>query len=215
LGGHAINGGKAVNFIKSVNACVKIGLLCQFNCPNVTICFDFIKHSLFQTSMDMEKIKVLFVCMGNICRSPTAEGVFTKLIKEQGVDAYFAVDSAGTHAHHVGDAPDLRAQKAALDRGIELMSLRARKVVMGDFEDFDFLLAMDDDNYSILIDACPEQHKDKIKYFLDYAPHLNEREVPDPYYGGKYGFEKVLDMIEEASAGFLKTLQETGTIKWP
>jgi len=161
----------------------------------------------------MEKIKVLFVCLGNICRSPTAEGVFTKLVKDHNLEAHFTIDSAGTHAYHVGNAPDLRSQAAALERGIDLSNLRGRKVINGDFEDFDFLLAMDDENYSILINACPEQYKTKIKYFLDYAPHLNERQVPDPYYGGAYGFERVLDMIEEASAGFLKTLQESGSIK--
>lgn len=160
----------------------------------------------------MKKIKVLFVCMGNICRSPTAEGVFAKLLKERQLDAQFAIDSAGTHAYHVGDAPDLRAQKAARERDVELAHLRARKVTHSDFEDFDFVLAMDDDNYSILIDACPDEHKEKIRYFLDYAPHLNVREVPDPYYGGSYGFERVLDLIEEASAGFLKTLRETGRL---
>jgi len=153
------------------------------------------------------------VCMGNICRSPTAEGVFTKLVKEHNLEAHFTIDSAGTHAYHVGKAPDLRAQSAALERGIDLSDLRARKVSDEDFEDFDFLLAMDDENYSILIDACPDEYKIKIKYFLDYAPHLNERQVPDPYYGGKYGFERVLDMIEEAAAGFLKTVQESGDIK--
>jgi protein-tyrosine phosphatase len=161
----------------------------------------------------MEKIKVLFVCMGNICRSPTAEGVFTKLVKDHKLEARFAIDSAGTHAYHVGNEPDLRSQSAALERGVDLSSLRARQVINGDFEDFDFLLAMDDENYSILINACPEQYQTKIKYFLDYAPHLNERQVPDPYYGGQYGFERVLDMIEEASAGFLKTLRESGSIK--
>jgi len=160
----------------------------------------------------MEKVKVLFVCMGNICRSPTAEGVFLKLIQERRLDEYFTVDSAGTHAYHVGDAPDLRAQSAARDRGVELSSLRARKVELGDFEDFDFVLAMDDDNFSLLAKACPEQFKDKIKYFLDYAPHLKEREVPDPYYGGKYGFERVLDMVEDASAGFLLALQQAGRV---
>ncbi|MDD5578741.1 MAG: low molecular weight phosphotyrosine protein phosphatase [Methylobacter sp.] len=161
----------------------------------------------------MVKIKVLFVCMGNICRSPTAEGVFAKLLKEHDLEEYFTIDSAGTHAYHVGEPPDLRAQKAALDRGIELINLRARKVALEDFEEFDFLLAMDSDNYSALIDACPDDtHKVKIKYFLDYASHLGERNVPDPYYGGKYGFERVLDMIEEASAGFLKALRETGHI---
>jgi protein-tyrosine phosphatase len=165
------------------------------------------------TSINKEKIKVLFVCMGNICRSPTAEGVFTKLVRDNKLDALFAIDSAGTHAYHVGNEPDLRAQSAARDRGIDLSKLRARQVVHGDFEDFDYVLAMDDENYSILINACPEQHKPKIKYFLEYAPHLNERQVPDPYYGGSYGFEKVLDMVEEASAGFLKALRESGHIK--
>lgn len=161
----------------------------------------------------MKKIKVLFVCMGNICRSPTAEGVFTKLIKERNLDEYFIIDSAGTHAYHVGDAPDLRAQKAARERGVKLDHLRARKVTRGDFEDFDYILAMDDDNYAILVEACPGEHKEKIRYFLDYAPHLKVREVPDPYYGGSFGFERVLDLVEEASEGFLNRLMETGDLK--
>jgi len=160
----------------------------------------------------MEKIKVLFVCMGNICRSPTAEGVFAKLLKEQGLEEHFVIDSAGTHAYHDGEAPDLRAQQAALQRDIELNHLRARKVVRGDFEDFYFLLAMDDDNYAVLMDVCPDEYKDKIRYFLDYAPHLDTREVPDPYFGGKYGFERVLDLAEAASVGFLSMLRETGSI---
>ena len=160
----------------------------------------------------MEKIKVLFVCMGNICRSPTAEGVFEKLLKEQNLEAYFTVDSAGTHAYHVGEPPDWRSQQAALERDVELAHLRARKVIMGDFEDFDFLLAMDDDNFVTLMNACPEAYKSKISYFLDYAPQLDDREVPDPYLGGKDGFERVLDMIEAASVGFLSMLQKTGRI---
>jgi len=160
----------------------------------------------------MEKIKVLFVCMGNICRSPTAEGVFSKLIKERSLDDHFVIDSAGTHAYHIDEAPDLRAQSAARDRGVELNNLRARKVVFGDFEDFDFVLAMDDDNYSVLMSACPEQHQHKVRYFLDFAPQLQERQVPDPYYGGKYGFERVLDMAEAASAGFLESLQQSGQV---
>jgi protein-tyrosine phosphatase len=162
----------------------------------------------------MEKIKVLFVCMGNICRSPTAEGVFAKLINERNLAAVFAIDSAGTHAqHHAGDAPDLRAQKAARERGVELSSLRARKVTHGDFEDFDFVLAMDDDNYSVLMAACPDEHQDKVRLFLDYAPHLKVREVPDPYYGGSYGFEQVLDLVEAASEGFITALQASGQLK--
>jgi len=160
----------------------------------------------------MEKIKVLFVCMGNICRSPTAEGVFAKLIKEQDLEEYFVIDSAGTHAYHIGEPPDLRAQHAALERDVKLNHLRARKVIMADFEDFDFLLAMDADNYAVLMEASPEEYKDKISYFLDYAPHLKTREVPDPYYGGKYGFERVLDLIEVASEGFLSNLQKAGRI---
>ena len=161
----------------------------------------------------MSSIKVLFVCMGNICRSPTAEGVFNKLIKEAQLDDFFVLDSAGTHAYHINEAPDLRAQKAARDRGINLSHLRARKVTMGDFEDYDYLLAMDDENYEILINACPEQYAQKIQYFLGYAPQLKTREVPDPYYGGDYGFEKVIDLLEEAALGFLNTLKEKGEIK--
>ena len=160
----------------------------------------------------MKKTKVLFVCMGNICRSPTAEGVFAALIKAQEVDTQFAIDSAGTHAYHVGEAPDLRAQKAAKDRDVNLTLMKARKVIFADFEDFDYLLAMDDDNHQILMEACPDQFKHKVKYFLEYAPHLETREVPDPYYGGKYGFERVLDMVEDASVGFLNSLKQSGDI---
>jgi len=160
----------------------------------------------------MEKIKVLFVCMGNICRSPTAEGVFTKLVNEKKLDHRFIIDSAGTHAYHIGNPPDLRSQKAAAERDIQLSHLRARKVVMGDFDDFDFLLVMDDENYAALINACPASHKHKVQYFLDYAPQLTAREVPDPYYGGEYGFERVLDMIEAASTGFLVSLQSSKRI---
>ncbi len=158
------------------------------------------------------KVSVLFVCMGNICRSPTAEGVFATMIKAQNIADQFEIDSAGTHAYHIGEAPDLRAQKVAKDRGIQLSHIRSRKVVFGDFEDFDYLLAMDDDNYEILMQASPEQFKYKVKYFLEYAPNLDSREVPDPYYGGKYGFERVLDMVEDASVGFVNSLKKSGEI---
>jgi protein-tyrosine phosphatase len=161
----------------------------------------------------MEKIKVLFVCMGNICRSPTAEGVFAKIIAEKNLSSQFTVDSAGTHAYHVGKPPDYRAQQAALKRGVELQHLRARKIHSSDFEYFDYVLVMDDENYSIVMDSCPDEHKEKVKYFLDYAPHLGVREVPDPYYGEKLGFEKVLDMVENASLGFIETLGQNGVIK--
>jgi len=160
----------------------------------------------------MKKIGILFVCMGNICRSPTAEGVFRDLLMQRRLSDLFEVDSAGTHAYHVGDAPDLRAQKAARDRGIELKHLRARKVSTADFEKFDVILAMDSDNFSILQDICPECHKDKIKYLLDFAPEFNQREVPDPYYGGAYGFERVLDMVEAAAEGLLEFLAREGVL---
>ena len=151
--------------------------------------------------------------MGNICRSPTAEGVFAALIKKKNIADQFDLDSAGTHAYHIDEAPDLRSQRAAKDRGVDLSYIRARKVVFGDFEDFDYLLAMDSDNHQILMSACPEQYKQKVNYFLHYAPHLNTLEVPDPYYGGEYGFERVLDMIEDASIGFLNEVQPSGEQK--
>ncbi len=160
----------------------------------------------------MKKINVLFVCMGNICRSPTAEGVFAKLLKERQLEAAFQIDSAGTHAYHVGEPPDLRSQEAALEREINIAHLRARKVVMGDFEDFDYLLAMDEENYLTLMNACPVAYHHKVKYFLDYAPHLSVREVPDPYYGGRFGFQKVLDLIEVASEGFLDAIVASGKL---
>ena len=163
--------------------------------------------------MDQNKqLKVLFVCMGNICRSPTAEGVFNKIIADQYLLDKFSIDSAGTHAYHTGESPDLRAQRAAKEREVDLSKIRARKVIMGDFEDFDYLLAMDEDNHTSMMQACPEEYQHKIKLFLEYAPHLATTEVPDPYYGGAYGFEKVLDLVEEASAGFIKELQTSGEI---
>lgn len=156
----------------------------------------------------MNKINVLFVCMGNICRSPTAEGVFIKLIEEKGITERFVVDSAGTHAYHVGDAPDLRAQRAARERDIDISCLRARRVSEADFEVFDYILAMDDDNMSLLSQMCPSHYQHKLRLFLDFALNAQIREVPDPYYGGPAGFERVLDLIEDASLGFLSYLQE-------
>jgi len=157
-------------------------------------------------------LRILFVCMGNICRSPTAEGVFSALIQKEKLQHLIDIDSAGTHAYHIDEAPDLRSQKAAKDRGIDLSTQRARKVIFGDFEDFDYLLAMDIENLAILKQACPDAQQHKVKLFLDYAPHLPTNEVPDPYYGGKYGFETVLDLIEEASIGFLNELKSTGKL---
>ncbi|MDT8407061.1 MAG: low molecular weight protein-tyrosine-phosphatase [Methylococcales bacterium] len=156
----------------------------------------------------MSPIRVLFVCMGNICRSPTAEGVFARLVKEQGLETVIEIDSAGTHAYHIGEQPDHRAQQAALARGIELHHLRARKVTYGDFEDFDYLLAMDDDNLAILRSACPEALRHKLHLLLDFAPETGVRAVPDPYYGGAQGFEQVLDLVEAGGRGFLAFLHD-------
>lgn len=154
----------------------------------------------------MSQIKVLFVCMGNICRSPTAEGVFRKLLEDMDAASRFVVDSAGTHAYHVGESPDKRAQQTAKKRGIDLSTIRARKVARNDFEHFDHILAMDEDNYQILLASSPSDHQEKIKLFLDFAPHRQERNVPDPYYGGQNGFEHVFDLVEDASRGFYQSV---------
>lgn len=150
----------------------------------------------------MNKIKVLFVCMGNICRSPTAEGVFNRLLQDNQAQDLFEIDSAGTHAYHVGEPPDERAQETARKRGIDLSYIRGRKFDVSDFEDFDYILAMDTSNYKILTQVCPSHLRHKVKRFLDYAPKRKERDVPDPYYGGDNGFEHVFDLVADASQGF-------------
>lgn len=153
-------------------------------------------------------VKVLFVCMGNICRSPTAEGVFVELLKRHGLEDRIHVDSAGTHAYHVGSAPDPRARAAAAKRGADLGSQRARKVAPEDFEDFDYILAMDRDNLEILEAVCPPEQRDKLQLLLAFAPDVGVDEVPDPYYGGAAGFERVLDLIEAAAEGLLREISE-------
>lgn len=153
-------------------------------------------------------IRVLFVCLGNICRSPTAEGVFRRVVERAGLLEHIEIDSAGTHAYHVHAPPDSRSQAAALRRGIDLSNLRGRRAVRADFEQFDYILAMDRENLSNLKTICPPGLEHKLKLFLEYAPHRKEREVPDPYNGGERGFEQVLDMIEEASQGLLQELRK-------
>jgi protein-tyrosine phosphatase len=153
----------------------------------------------------IEKTSVLFVCMGNICRSPTAEGVFRHYVVEAGLDEQIVIDSAGTHAYHVGNPPDRRAKAAAERRGISLGNLRARRVSDVDFERFDYIIAMDEDNIAHLKDESPPEHRSKVRLFLEFSSG-REREVPDPYYGGAAGFERVLDLVEEASRGLLETL---------
>jgi len=152
-------------------------------------------------------VNVLFVCLGNICRSPTAEGIFTKLVQDEGLGKRIRIDSAGTHAYHVGNPPDARAQAAARKRGVELADLRARKVLAEDFEVFDYVLAMDLNNYEDLSEICPPGQEQKLSLFLEFAPDADVREVPDPYYGGATGFERVLDLVEQAAHGLLDDIR--------
>jgi protein-tyrosine phosphatase len=144
--------------------------------------------------------------MGNICRSPTAEGVFRHHVVEAGLEEYVEIDSAGTHAYHVGEPPDRRAQAAAERRGVSLAGIRARRVQAEDFGRFAYVLAMDQDNHALLAEFADPDHHDKIRLFLDYSSGP-ETEVPDPYYGGATGFERVLDLVEDASRGLLEELR--------
>lgn len=152
-------------------------------------------------------VRVLFVCMGNICRSPTAEAVFREVVRREARGFDVHVDSAGTHAYHVGEPPDSRAIVAARRRGIGMESLRARVVNRDDFLRFDYLLAMDRQNLEHLQRLAPAGHEARIELFLDYAPEAGLSEVPDPYYGGDTGFEQVLDLVEAASRGLLSSLR--------
>jgi len=156
----------------------------------------------------MSKTRILFVCLGNICRSPMAEGTFRHLVEEQGLDHLVEIDSAGTGAWHVGNPPDHRATATALQRGIDLSNQRARKVRVDDFGHYDYILAMDEENYANLMRICPREHEHKIKLFLGFAPEQDEREVPDPYYGGDQGFEHALDLVQAASRGLLQKITE-------
>ncbi len=156
-------------------------------------------------------MKVLFVCMGNICRSPTAEGVFRRLVAERAPGMDVEIDSAGTHDYHVGDPPDERAVAAAARRGIDIAALRARKLEQADFQRFDLLVAMDRLNREILLDRSPEQYRSRVRLLLEFAPAIAEDDVPDPYYGGAVGFERVLDLAEEASIGLLQELHSRAT----
>jgi protein-tyrosine phosphatase len=151
--------------------------------------------------------RVLFVCTGNICRSPTAEGVFRRMVEEAGLGQVIRTASAGMIGYHAGEPPDPRAQAAARQRGYELERIRARRVTRDDFDRFDLLLAMDSDHHEQLLQLAPEEATRKVGMFLDYGSNPRVREVPDPYYGGPQGFETVLDLIEDASRGLLAELQ--------
>jgi len=155
-----------------------------------------------------KKVKVLFVCLGNICRSPTAHAVFRQLVREQNLEEFIEIDSAGTAAFHIGKSPDERSTQVAKGRGIEMKDLRARKVDFGDFIVYDYILAMDESNYSNLRDLALPEHFDKISMFLEFAENWSDREVPDPYYGGPEGFDRVFDMVTDASQGLLNHIQK-------
>jgi len=152
-------------------------------------------------------IKVLFVCMGNICRSPTAHGVFEKMVNEAGLSDQIHVDSAGTHAFHVGNPPDLRPQETAMDQGVDLSHLRARQAKPIDFEEFDYVLAMDASNVQDLKQICPVGYEDRLRLFLDFSADYDARDVPDPYYG-EVGFTRVFDLVSSASVGLLADIRQ-------
>lgn len=160
--------------------------------------------------MAQDEFGVLFVCLGNICRSPTAEGVFRLLAQREAPELRLRIASAGTAQYHVGNPPDARAQEAARRRGYDLSGLRARHVEAGDFERFDYILAMDRSVLAALSRAAPGTARQRVKLFLEFSPDADELEVPDPYYGGPNGFEHVLDLIESASRGLLTHLRARG-----
>jgi protein-tyrosine phosphatase len=150
---------------------------------------------------------VLFVCTGNICRSPTAEGIFHRFVDDAGLSGQILIDSAGTHGYHVGEAPDDRTCRAASLRGYDLSRLRARKFEREDFRRFDLVLAMDRDNHAHLARLARPEEEPKLKMMMEYSRKFREREVPDPYYGGTRGFELVLDMLEDAARGLLEAIR--------
>lgn len=156
--------------------------------------------------VDLPTIKVLFVCLGNYCRSPTAEGVFRQLLNAEAPELPVEVDSAGTAAYHINSPPDPRSQRAAQHRGIDLSGLRGRQVTLRDFTDFDFILAMDGDNLRDLRALAPPNSRARVQLFMEYAPDAGRLEVPDPYGGSDADFEEVLDLTTAASRGLLAAL---------
>jgi len=154
-------------------------------------------------------VRVLFVCTGNICRSPTAEGLFRALVRDEGLDHVIETDSAGTHGYHVGDRPDPRSLEAARRRNVDISDQRARKVRPADFEDFDLILAMDRGHMRLLHRMAPPGRAERVRLFLEFAPELGLEDVPDPYYGGSDGFETVLDLIEVAAARLLAHIRKS------
>jgi protein-tyrosine phosphatase len=160
--------------------------------------------------MRNDRLRVLFVCTGNICRSPTAEGVFRKLVADAGMSEAILADSAGTHAYHVGEPPDPRAQSAAARRGYDLSGLRARRIERADFEHFDMIVAMDLEHFEILSRMADPASSRKLRMMMSFGKRFSEKDVPDPYYGEPQEFERVLDMLEDAARGLLDALRQAG-----
>lgn len=158
---------------------------------------------------DAPNLRVLMVCMGNICRSPTAEAVLRAKLQKAGLSGRVTVDSAGTHAYHVGAPPDERAQQHAMRRGYDLSDQRARQVRAADFERFDLLLAMDWENLALLQEDCAPQHLPKLRRLMEFASDQGQAVVPDPYYEGAAGFERALDLIEAACDGLVEDLSRS------
>lgn len=152
--------------------------------------------------------KILFVCAGNICRSPTAEGVMRELLAREAPELQIVLDSAGVGSWHIGSPPDERSQQAALRRGVDISGLRARQITIDDFASFDLILAMDMENLTELKRRAPAPLKERVRLFLDFVPDGEIDEVPDPYYGGEAGFEHVLDLSEQAARGLLQYLRD-------
>ena len=156
----------------------------------------------------MSAYSILFVCMGNICRSPTAHGVFRQQVAQAGLAERVRIESAGTHNYHPGRPPDERSQEHAAARGYDLSDLRARQIRASDFERHDLILAMDLDNLALVQERCPAQHRHKVRRFTEFCRVQATEVVPDPYYGGAQGFEEVLDLVEDACAGLLLHVQQ-------
>jgi len=158
------------------------------------------------------KTKILFVCMGNICRSPTAQGVFQSLVKAGNLQEFVVCDSAGTHDFHVGEAPDQRAVNAATKRGYDLTETRARKIQLPDFSEYDYILAMDWENLALLQRMCPRGLQHKLQLLMRFATEFEAATINDPYHGGPQGFEQALDYIEDACNGLMEVVRRRATM---
>jgi protein-tyrosine phosphatase len=155
----------------------------------------------------MKKIRVIFTCMGNICRSPLAHGVFESMVAEAGLPDRIEVESSGTHSYHVGNQPVPRSIEVAARHGIDLTSQRARQFIASDLAEFDYILAMDSDNYQGIMAHAKSGEGDNVTLFLQFAPEIKRREVPDPYYGGDRGFDDVYELVKTASRGLLEEIR--------